>query len=97
MEDHNKVEASLPRWPGGDQDNDKAHHHEWIAACKGEAKALSDFDYAGPMTESVLLGNVALRTRHTIQWDAKQMQVTNDPHANQYIRKHYRKGWELPS
>ena len=96
MEDWNHIPASLPRWPGGDQDNDMAHHHEWLAACKGEAKALSHFDYAGPMTEAVLLGNVALRAGHAIDWDAHGMRVTNDPHANQWIRKAYRKGWELP-
>ena len=48
------------------------------------------------MTEAVLLGNVALRAGHAIDWDAHGMRVTNDPHANQWIRKAYRKGWELP-
>ena len=88
--------AAFPDGRGGDQDNDMAHHHEWLATCKGEAKALSHFDYAGPMTEAVLLGNVALRAGHAIDWDAHGMRVTNDPHANQWIRKAYRKGWELP-
>ena len=96
MEDFAGIDASLPRWPGADEDNDKAHHHEWIAACKGDAKALSHFDYAGPMTEAVLLGNVAIRAGSKIQWDAKRMKITNDVHANQYIKKAYRKGWELP-
>ena len=96
MEDLAGIDPSLPRWPGADKDNDKAHHHEWIAACKGDAKALSDFDYAGPMTEAVLLGNVALRAGKKIKWDAKRMKITNDVHANQYISKAYRKGWELP-
>lgn len=96
MEDFAGIDASLPRWPGGDKDNDKAHHHEWIAACKGNAKALSHFDYAGPMTEAVLLGNVAIRAGSRIQWDAESMRVTNNEHANQFIRKAYRKGWELP-
>lgn len=94
--DFDQIDATLPRWPGGAQDNDKAHHHEWIAACKGEARALSHFDYAGPMTEAVLLGNVALRAGKKVEWDAHRMKITNDPHANQYIYKAYRKGWELP-
>jgi predicted dehydrogenase len=94
--DFDQIAATLPRWPGGAQDNDKAHHHEWIAACKGEARALSHFDYAGPMTEAVLLGNVALRAGKKVEWDAPRMKITNDPHANQYICKAYRKGWELP-
>jgi predicted dehydrogenase len=97
VSDYDSIPASLPRWPGGDQDNDMAHHHEWLAACKGEAKAMSDFDYAGPMTEAVLLGNVALRAGHAIEWDASTMRVTNDVHANQWVSKAYRKGWELPA
>ena len=64
-----------------------------VGSLQGEAKALSHFDYAGPMTEAVLLGNVALRAGHAIDWDAHGMRVTNDPHANQWIRKAYRKGW----
>ncbi|MFP6618592.1 MAG: Gfo/Idh/MocA family oxidoreductase [Pirellulaceae bacterium] len=71
------------------------HYQEWITACKGGKPALSNFDYAGPMTESILLGNVALRTGATIHWDAKSMKITNLPGANQYIQHHYRAGWKL--
>jgi hypothetical protein len=46
------------------------------------------------MTEAVLLGNVALRAGKRIEWDAKRLQVTNAPEANQYVRTEYRKGWE---
>ena len=47
------------------------------------------------MTEAMLLGLVALRTGEKIEWDAKKMQVTNLPKANQLVRHKYRKGWML--
>ncbi len=65
--------------------------------CKGEGNALSHFGFAGPMTEAILLGNVALRTQEKVEWNARQMRVTNSKSANDYVKKQYRKGWELPS
>jgi predicted dehydrogenase len=70
-------------------------YREWIEACKGGKPCLSDFDYAGRLTEFVLLGNVALRVGKKIEWDAKKMRAKNCPEADQYIRREYRKGWEL--
>ena len=96
MEDFKQVAQTLPRYPGADKDNDAAQHLEWIAACKGEGKALANFDYAGPRTEAVLLGNVALRVGQRIEWDAKKLKVTNIRDANQFIRRPYRKGWSSP-
>ena len=96
MEEFTKVPKKLPRLPGAEKDNDAAQHLEWIAACKGEGKALASLDYAGPMTEAVLLGNVALRAGKRIEWDPKKLTVTNVPDANQFIRRDYRKGWESP-
>ncbi|MBI3417999.1 MAG: Gfo/Idh/MocA family oxidoreductase [Verrucomicrobia bacterium] len=96
MEDFKNVPQKLPRFPGAEKDNDAAQHLEWIAACKGQGKALASLDYAGPMTEAVLLGNVALRAGQRIEWDAKKLRVKNVPAANQFIRTEYRKGWESP-
>jgi predicted dehydrogenase len=93
--DHARVPETLPRWPGSDKDNDAAQHHEWLAACKGEGKALANFDYAGPMTEAVLLGNLALRAGQRIEWDAKKLRAKNAPEAAPYVRREYRKGWEI--
>jgi len=76
---------TVPRSPG--------HYTEWIAACKGGAPAMSNFGYAGSLTEAVLLGNVALRVGKKIEWDAQNLQVRNAPEAAQYIRRQYRKGW----
>ena len=68
---------------------------EWITACKGGPPALSDFSYSGPLTELVLLGNVAIRTGQELQWDGNTMKATNRPEADPYIRRPYRPGWEL--
>ena len=73
------------------------HHQEWIAACKGGATVpRSSVDFAGPLTEAVLLG--ALCIRHgggKLVWDAANMKITNDPVANQYLHYEYRAGWSL--
>jgi predicted dehydrogenase len=73
---------------------DRGHYEEWTAACKGGPKAYSNFDNSGPLTEMVLLGNVALRSGKKIEWDAKKLKITNDKDANQFLTKNYRKGWE---
>ena len=68
---------------------------EWIEACKGGPVALSGFQYSGPFTEMVLLGNVAIRTGQRIEWDAENLKAKNCPEAEKYIRREYRKGFEL--
>lgn len=82
----------LPRSPG--------HHAEWLSACKDGPAAGSNFDWAGPMTETVLLGNVALRpelredlTGKKLLWDAQQLGFTNHQPANEFLRREYRQGW----
>ncbi len=69
------------------------HFLEWVRACKGGVPAGSNFDYSSRLTESVLLGNVALRTRRRIEWDAENMKVTNLPSANDFITTQYRAGF----
>jgi hypothetical protein len=71
------------------------HHEEWIAACKGGAAALCNFDYAGPLAETALLGNVAYRSGRKLEWDALACKVTNTREADRFIRRPYRKGWKL--
>jgi predicted dehydrogenase len=73
----------------------KGHHRDWINACKGDRPASSNFDYAGPMTEVVLLGNVALRTQKRLDWDGPNMKATNAPEADQYIHPKYYNNWTL--
>lgn len=71
------------------------HHAEWIKGCKDGSPTLCNFDYSGALTEAVLLGNVAYRVGKKLDWDGANLKATNCPEANQYIRKEYRKGWEV--
>ena len=73
------------------------HRAEWIQACKdhkpGDARA--GFDYSGPFTEALLVGNLALRLQRRIEWDPAAMKAPNAPEADALIRKHYRKGFGI--
>ena len=76
----------------GLQDSEKVasvdHYVSWADACRGEGKTTSHFDYAGPLTEAVLLGTVAIRTPHeTLQWDAAGLKIANSPEANALLTK----------
>jgi predicted dehydrogenase len=72
------------------------HWLQFVNACRGEDKTGASFSFAGPMTESVLLGCLATRFHKTkLEWDAKKLEVTNVKEANKYVRRTYRKGWEV--
>ncbi len=71
------------------------HHREWIQACKTRSATTCNFDYGGALTEAVLLGNVSYRLGKPLVWDAKNLRATNEPAAERFIRKEYRKGWTL--
>jgi len=73
----------------------KSHHFEWVDACRGRAKTMSDFGYASRLSESLLLGDVALRTGKPIQWDSSAMRATNAPEADPFIKPTFRQGWSL--
>lgn len=75
--------------------NSIGHYAEWIAACKTGSPTTCNFDYSGALTECVLLGNVAFRTGQRIEWDGDKLAATNCPAAAQYVRREYRRGWEL--
>jgi predicted dehydrogenase len=78
------------------------HYNEWVQACRGGDAAGSNFDWAGPLTEVVLLGNIALRpelreelTTKKLLWDGPRMQFTNSDVANKFLKRAYRDGWAL--
>jgi predicted dehydrogenase len=72
------------------------HWHQFINAARGEGKPTANFDYAGPLTEAVLLGSVASHfPQQELKWDAAALKFTNVDAANQYVRRAYRKGWEI--
>ena len=94
MKEYKRPAQSIPRSVG--------HYREWVEACKGGKPAGSNFDYAGPMTEVILLGNVAVRMSLKtlekglcLEYDGPNMKVTNLPEANEYLRRTYRQGWIL--
>jgi predicted dehydrogenase len=87
FKDYKRPEPSIPKSIG--------HHREWIEACRSGGPTTCNFDYSGALTEAVLLGNVAYRTGKPIVWDAAALKVTNDVEANQFLRRDYRRGWEL--
>ncbi|MCB9892701.1 MAG: Gfo/Idh/MocA family oxidoreductase [Planctomycetes bacterium] len=69
------------------------HYEEWVEACKGNGRTLSNFAYAGPMTEAILLGNVALRLGRELVWDAPNMRIAHDEEATMWLRRKPREGW----
>jgi predicted dehydrogenase len=76
----------------------KTVHHwtEWAEACVGIGKPSANFDYAGPLTETVLLGSVAVRfPKFTLQWNSDKLQFENLNEANEFVRRRYRHGWEI--
>lgn len=86
FKDYKYPEPTLKKSPG--------FHQEWFDACKGGKPATCEFDYSGPMTETVLLGNVAYRAGE-FAWDAAKLEVTNNSAAAALIRPTFRKGWEV--
>ncbi len=74
----------------------KGHHREWLDAIRGDGKTLCPFGYSGPLTEAVLLGNVAYRAGVELKWDAVKA-TTDSKEANAFLAIEPRKGWEWPA
>ena len=88
MREYKQPPKTLPRIKG-------THEQNWIDACKGGKPASSSFDYAGSLTEVILVGNIALRMGEKLQWDGPNMKFTNNDTANEYVQSPYRQGWTL--
>jgi hypothetical protein len=101
---------SIPRIPGAQA----GHYTEWVEACfmgYGKKQLSSPFEFAGPVTEAVLMGNLAIRSyqlqkadakgnttypgRQKLLWDAKNMKITNFDEANAFVKRDYRAPWSL--
>ena len=87
MESYQRPAKKYPRSIG--------HYQEFVEACKGGKPTESNFDFAGPLSEMVLLASVAMRAGEKIHWDAKNMKVTSPVAANDFLHYEYRKGWSL--
>jgi len=73
-----------------------SHYHQWVNACLGADTATCNFSYTGPLTETILLGDVANRCPgQTLEWDSLNLRVTNVAEANELLRVPYREGWEV--
>ena len=76
--------------------NSLGHHKEWLHACKTGAPTTCHFGYSGPLTESVLIGNVAAHfPGETLQLDAARLVFTNRPEASEHLSRDYRRGWRI--
>lgn len=74
----------------------KDHHQEWIEASKGGRPTLCNFaDFASEITEVMLVGALAQRLGRSIEWDAGKMEATNCLQAAGFVKRAYRRGWEI--
>jgi hypothetical protein len=90
MQAYKRPAKTIPRSPG--------IFEEWAEAIKAGKKSTTDFSYSAPLTEMMLLGNLATRMAEknvVLEWDSAAMKVTNLPEANEYVQKVYRQGWSL--
>jgi len=84
--DFQPLPRTLPDSPG--------FHQEWIQACKGGPAATCNFDYSGPLSETVILGNVAYRVGHEFAWNGAKLEAPGSDDVKRYLQDPYRKGWE---
>ena len=92
MREYKQPAKTIERIPKGIE----GHEQDWVRACKGGKPASSNFDYSGPLSEMVLMGNLAVRfPNRRLLWNGEKMEVTNDAAANAYVRRQYRQGWSL--
>jgi hypothetical protein len=92
MRQYKQPAKTIDRIPRGLE----GHEQDWVRACKGGVPAASNFDYSGPLSEMVLMGNLAVRyPDRKLLWNGEKMEVTNDAEANAYVRRQYRQGWTL--
>ena len=87
----------LPQGVDTDKEVDQYQKKEWVEAIKANkpAMAYSNFDYAGRLTEAMLLGNIAVRfAGEKLEWNAAKLAFTNSKKATALVSKEYRKGWD---
>lgn len=95
---HTKMPVLLPqeqfadvRFPAPKERN---HYHHFLDACLGKTKTKSHFARSGPMTETILLGTIAIRVPgEVLEWDAENMRFPGNREARQCLKRKYRKGW----
>ena len=77
-------------------EDSRNHYHDWVDAALGEPETTANFAYAGPLTETVLLGTIAARCPgEKLSWDAATMRFPNHAKAQAMLSLQYRAGWEI--
>src|SRR6478752_197828 len=77
------------------KDVDENGEKYWIEAFKNKTQSPGSFLNASAITETILLGAVALRAKKRVEYDSAAMKITNNEDANKFLVREYRKGWEL--
>jgi hypothetical protein len=85
---------STPKRSAPEKSSEDANN-VWINSFRNNTQSPGSFIYTGPVTETILLGGVALRAGKMVEYDTVKMKVTNLPEANKFLIREYRKGWEL--
>ena len=74
----------------------RGHFESWHEAIQSGQPACASFDFSAPLTETVLLGNIAVRfPNEKLEWDSQTLKFTNNQQANSFVRSEYRKGWDI--
>ena len=74
----------------------RGHLDSWHEAIRTGEPACASFDFSAPLTETVLLGNIAVRfPNEKLLWDSKTLRFTNNERANAFVKTEYRKGWAM--
>jgi predicted dehydrogenase len=91
-----KIKGKPEKMPSNAK-GDSGMKEEWIQAIKENKPtiAYSNFDFAAMLTETILLGNVAMRVGKKLEWDGPNLKVTNTKDAEKFIKTEYRAGWKL--
>lgn len=87
MKEYKLPPELLTRSPG--------HYRDWIRACKGGEHSCSNFNVAGPFVQWMLLGTIAMKYEGKLDWDARNMRITNNRDANKWLRPTFHKGWKF--
>ncbi len=88
MKAYKEPPKTLPRSPGNER--------EWLDACKGtKTKPGANFEFSAMVTETLQLGNIAVRTGERLTWDRASMRITNLASAQPYVNPDRRPGWAL--
>ncbi|KAA3658381.1 MAG: gfo/Idh/MocA family oxidoreductase [Calditrichaeota bacterium] len=90
MQEYKRPPKTIPRSPG--------IHEEWVQCIKEGKQATSNFEYASKLTETMMIGNIAVRMAPkniTLEWDGKKGEFTNMPEANEFLMREYLNGYKL--